>query len=577
MLNKLFIVLIFPLLFLACNPQVIYIDGDIEFSINSPKAGWVYYDDMKVMLSVNVNTQDISWSSDIAGYLGRGNHLAMFLPQGLHNIIADIKGVKRDINVYIAPDDSSSKTVLVNYSPLEVKTKVGNIFPYLFTHNGTVNDFRIRQMQDYGRSLQVYPQAAGLMADGQKRDFRLPMPKAGKPPAGAGQRTLSRASYSVGDKRFFYVVNTTNQTGMPHNKEAELIHQSSVLSVWLFDSASSVGLTECIQKIESIIVPRVEAVWGKAADIDGDGRIALLFSETLNEENIATGFFNPSDFFARNDDVVSDSYNPYSNEMDIIYAAMPAAEQNSPFYIDGIVATIAHELAHASTFTLKTWNRIYSGETQALREELFLDEGWSHLTENLCGMGISGGNINFANRFFDNTSLYSFCSDEDSAGMRGAILLFLSWLFWESGGVSWDTANPAALIDQGGISFLRRMAASRLTGLDCISDAYGAPVNRLFNEYLELMNGYRLSNRVYNFKTDPQSGEPVDFFVNMGSGYLGFPKTSSGTSAFSLDPWSFVFFDDFNISNNSLFSLENSKTSGGVYFSWSIPVVSGNT
>jgi hypothetical protein len=269
------------------------------------------------------------------------------------------------------------------------------------------------------------------------------------------------------------------------------------------------------------LIPRIETLWGKAADIDGDGRVAVLFTGTLNEEQVAIGYFNPADFFERNDDAASGAYNPSSNETDIIYAAMPDPDPGSAFSAENVIATIAHEMAHAATFTAKTWGRIMDGNARAAREELFLDEGWSHLAENLCGLGVSGGNIKFLKRFLDDTPAYSFCGpnshgQEDSAGMRGAITLFLSWLFWKSGGMAWEDSNPAALVDTGGISFLRRMAESPGTGWESIGEAFGMPVRMLFAGMLEEMNGLITANGVYNYATDPLTHEAVDFFINMG-------------------------------------------------------------
>ncbi|MCL2139450.1 MAG: hypothetical protein FWH41_07975, partial [Treponema sp.] len=207
---------------------------------------------------------------------------------------------------------------------------------------------------------------------------------------------------------------------------------------------------------------------------------------------------------------------------------------------------------------------------------LFLDEGWSHLTENLCGLGISGGNINFLKRYFEDTSMYSLCGPnrdgyDDSAGMRGAISLFLSWLFWEAGGLSWDSADPVKLIDQGGIAFLRRMVESPQAGWESIGLAFGKPVPRLFNDFLNGMHNYRISNRAYNYKTDPSTNEAVDFFVNMGGSVgVGFPRSSPALNAISLEPWSFAFFDQFMLEDDALLTLEAGKTAGSVFYSYSV-------
>jgi hypothetical protein len=194
--------------------------------------------------------------------------------------------------------------------------------------------------------------------------------------------------------------------------------------------------------------------------------------------------------------------------MDIIYIAVPDSSSDSSYSQASIIATIAHEVTHGSTFSEKTWKRHLSGNMDAQREDLFLDEGWSHLTENLCGYGVSGGNVQFLRRYFDDTAAYSFCTanrygQDDSAGMRGAITLFLSWLFWRQGGMTWDSADPSRLVDTGGIVFLRRMLASTTTGWESIGQAYGESTDTLFQTMLTELHHARVTGTMYHFKPDP--------------------------------------------------------------------------
>jgi len=595
MLIRRLLLLLFSILLFSCTDVITIYKDIIDFSITSPRDNWTYYEDTKIMLAVNVNTNDILWTSDISGYLGEGNHLTLFLPTGFHRINAEIKGVIREQHIIVSPNASeyNSRTILINHSPLEIMAKRGNYYSYSYTNNGTVNDFRILPLQDTV-SASTHAELDGAFSlksnspqssDCPRIGIRLPMPQNTGFVSTVRKNMRSADGYNIGAKRNFFVVNTKNQLGVAHNLEAELIYQSEILSVWVTasDLISEDILNECMQMLNTHIIPRVESLWGKAADIDGDGHIALLFSHTINDEQLALGFFNPADFFLRNTDMQSAAYNPSSNEMDIIYVAIPDANPGSSYSKENIIVTIAHELTHASTFTVKTWNRLRNGDTSAMREELFLDEGWSHLTENLIGLGISGGNIGFLKRFLDNTSMYSFnglnrLGQIDSAGMRGAITLFLSWLFWEAGGMSWRSANLVEFIDHGGIAFLQRMIALKETGWDSIGIAFGQPTNLLFNEMLADINKYILSGKSYSYRTDPLTGEAVDFFVNMGSFYysgasvlvhIGFPVKSSIFNPVTLLPWSFVFYDAFFIPNDSFIILDNTMNSGSVFFSYS--------
>ena len=215
---------LFLYLLCSCAQKVISTET-IDFYITSPKPGWMYYENTKMILAVNINTDNIIWSSDTAGFLGKGNHLAMFLPQGLHRIKADVDGYTRELAVYVSPGTAVTQTILVNYTPMEIKMKNGNNFSFLYTHNGAVNDFKLSPIP----SMQTSPAShtlggtasLSMSLNTPNRDIRLPMPAAGKPVEQLSQRKLFRSGYTIGSKRHFYVINTGNQTGTPHSINAE--------------------------------------------------------------------------------------------------------------------------------------------------------------------------------------------------------------------------------------------------------------------------------------------------------------------------------------------------------------------
>ena len=587
-----FIVVLVLNITLSCKQEIQYRDKPVDFAITSPKQGWTYYDDTKIMFAINKNTNDITWSSNISGHLGKGNHFAAYLPEGAHIITAEVKNVKKVSSVLIFPYALSDRSILINYSPIEIMLKKGKYNSFLYTNEGTIKNFI------FGKEI-TFPINNNSQSNDNitknvnqlSRCIHLPVPKAYRYTKDVKRQIMAFDEDNFNDNdtisettRSFFVVNTVQQLGAPHIIDAVLLYQSSNLSIWFPSHCSieSVIFWSFIRTAETIILPRLELLLGKHADIDGDGRIAILFSETINNENLATGFFNPVDFFARNNNALSDMYNPWSNEMDIIYLAVPNDDYASPFSLQNITATLAHELAHACTFTVKTWNHAFNDNANINREELFLDEGWSHLAENLTGLGISGGNIKFLNRFLENTPAYSFCGanifgQNDSVGMRGAITLFLSWLFWKSGGISWNENNPVNLIDLGGIAFLQKMLEIPETGWESIGKAYGQPVNILFKEMLDEINHHIKTNNVYNYTIDPVTNEAVDFFVNMGKINvpnsneiitIGLPNTFAIDTEKSLLSWSCIFFNQFNYESDVLLTLISGNRNGNIFFSY---------
>lgn len=295
-------------------------------------------------------------------------------------------------------------------------------------------------------------------------------------------------------------------------------------------------------------------------------------SKTINTEKTATGFFNPSDFFSYNADSTSENYNPSSNEMDILYIAIPD-DADASYSRSAILATIAHELTHAVTFTHKTWQKILCGNTDFPQEEVFLDEGWSHLSENLCGYGISGGNSTFFKLYLQDTGSYSFCKSNiagqaDSAGMRGAMTLFMSYLFWQKGGMTWDTQNPIQLIDSGGIAFLQKLITSDTTGWHSIGNAFGKPTDELFIEMAKDINTQLVLNTPYIYKKDPHTQEAVEFFVGMDS--TSFPLQYPANEKITVLPWSIRYYHESSFDAAQKIHIAGLQNNGTLYLKYMV-------
>ena len=157
------------------------------------------------------------------------------------------------------------------------------------------------------------------------------------------------------NRKKFFVVNTADSYSDVHEVYAEKFYEDERITVWIpenynFDRKL---LKQVVENLQEILLKRVNQLWGDCADVNRDGTFALLFSPTINDEKVAVGFFNSADFFENNNDLSSKSYNPYSNEMDLLYIAIP--EENSRNYnVNSITATIIHEYTHAINFTNKT-------------------------------------------------------------------------------------------------------------------------------------------------------------------------------------------------------------------------------
>jgi hypothetical protein len=158
--------------------------------------------------------------------------------------------------------------------------------------------------------------------------------------------------------------------------------------------------------------------------------------------------------------------------------------------------------------------------------------------------------------------------------MRGAMTLFMSWLFWKKGGMTWNSDNPALVEDAGGISFLRKLVSSSSTGWESIGIAYGKPTGILFQEMIYEMNCSRINPTQYNYRKDKLTGEPAEFFLNMGTIVLnektiniGLPGIyeAAAENPLSTLPWSVVFLEPLVCSDNSIITFNSLKYHGNVF------------
>jgi len=538
--------------------------------ILSPTPEWIYHDDSPVYFQTNILTEDVHWTLSTHDGMFTGNGKSLLLEAGTYAVTVSYKS------------QSTSSTFSVRHRiqlPLEERRYLivsttqkcmlppGIQYPALLALDGFANSISVSyDTQPADRSVST---GQSMIMDEPVRDIRIPLTAATQLPVSAS-RTLSVMD---GDgPRMFRVINTTSQMGKAHEVEAAVLHEGEKYKLWKPTGVKiePAVLAGFINRLDTLVIPRITSIWGDWTDIDQDGKIAILFCPTINAEKLAVGFFNPNDFFSRNTNASSPHYNPNSNEMDILYVAVPS-DENESYSVESILATIGHELTHAITFSVKTWRRIHDGK-EMTQADLFLDEGWSHLSENLCGLGVSGGNIRFLERYLSSPIAYSFTSITDTAGSRGAIMLLLSWLFWKQGGMDFD--QNGNVVDNGGIAFLRRMIESEHTGWEAIGLAYDGKrtSNALLGEMFCAINRQRTTAETFQYRTDPATGEPLEVFSAMGSvgdRIIGQPATISyGQKTPQLPRYTFGFLPpQTRMGTDRIYTIISGNIQGEIFFS----------
>ena len=202
--------------------------------------------------------------------------------------------------------------------------------------------------------------------------------------------------------------------------------------------------------------------FGAATDIDGNGRVAILFTPSVNAVG-ALGVFAPRDLFPATEDGC-----PESNEGEMFYMPVPDPGEtiNGDFTSKAqlsrtVNATLIHELQHVISFG----RRLFVNNAPDF-QEVWLEEGMSHIAEELLYFATSGNaplqniddarirssqaqldafntdqidNFRFLSTYLAMPESHSPFADDDELETRGAIWQLLRYGADQKGGNQRDT------------------------------------------------------------------------------------------------------------------------------------------
>ena len=218
-------------------------------------------------------------------------------------------------------------------------------------------------------------------------------------------------------------------------------------------------IAEIIRLFEREIIPRGTEWLGPVADVDGDGKLAVLLTPWLDRLN---GGRTSIKGCVRAHDFQPHVETPYGNSADVIYLNSRLQPGS------GLKTILTHEYTHAQCFSQKL---AISGGSSLLEDD-WLNEGLAHAAEVLHGTDWS----NLDNRVADFLKApeqsplavvdYYRAGLWRDDGCRGAVYLFLQFC-----------------VDRYGTGLLRELAASRLTGRANLEQATGLPFPELFRQW----------------------------------------------------------------------------------------------
>ena len=246
------------------------------------------------------------------------------------------------------------------------------------------------------------------------------------------------------------------------------------------------------------------AAFGVPTDIDGNERVVIAFTRAVNEltprgstSGIALGFFFSRDLLPKQG--VSSTC-PGSNAAEMFYVLVPdpgavAGDARPKAFVQSVaVSTIAHELQHL----INTSRRLYVNRTAAATEELWLNEGLSHIAEELVFYRASGlaprqnidagqlqpgsnaralfdmyvrGNFGRYLSYLRSPELNSPISSDDFLATRGATWAFLRFVADKAGPTDGTLWRRLANGERTGLANLEdQLAGTGLTTLGLLRD-----------------------------------------------------------------------------------------------------------
>jgi len=214
-------------------------------------------------------------------------------------------------------------------------------------------------------------------------------------------RTKIPANAAVGDLVTLNVSDTSCAGAVMHGFRVAAVGTKSIVLADTLNPANGFSAQDYARfaaRFDTLVYPLDVGAFGAPSDLDQNGKVAILFTEYVNELTPANspyfvgGFFHPRDIFLKTGST-NDFSCPTSNEGEMFYMLVPdpSGKVNGNARTLGFVDTlttsvIAHEFQHLINAT----RRLYVNNGFQDFEETWLNEGLSHVAEELLYFRESG-------------------------------------------------------------------------------------------------------------------------------------------------------------------------------------------
>ncbi|HSM60962.1 MAG TPA: hypothetical protein VK849_09205 [Longimicrobiales bacterium] len=302
---------------------------------------------------------------------------------------------------------------------------------------------------------------------------------------------------TVGERRTFKVLNADQGFD---DVQAVALYVGERAAFYVDEAAPGGGFTSddlagFSADFDEVIGPTITQVFGGTSDLDGNERIVILFTATVNgltprgSDGFVGGFFYGLDLLDQEG----------SNRAEVFYAMVPDPDgifgdpRSKSEVLQITPAILAHELQHMVHFNERVLVR-GAGDTEAL----WLSEGLAQMSEELVarafyergeasvGDSYRSGNLVRARRYLAGTSEASLivATGQGSLAERGAGWLHTLFL--------WDA--------EGGDDLLGRLTRTTRTGIANIEATTGRTWLELFSDWAAALYLDDLGSQPYAFE-----------------------------------------------------------------------------
>jgi hypothetical protein len=256
-------------------------------------------------------------------------------------------------------------------------------------------------------------------------------------PFGPAQSLPTPPMFSVASSTFSMATFTGNSSD---TITANLAKEGEYADIYVdsLDSVDETALSQIQTTLEAHIIPRNQAFFGDESSFGCPGKLLVVITSFIYEENNLQllGAFDR---------------NQLTNAQQKTIFVVPPDLPNDPNLLN---AVIGHEYQHLINFCAKRQQGVSGGE------DTWLDEGLSHLAEDLQGYGTA--NLDFVRNYFPNIPTTPLLGP-DNTERRGGNYLYLRYLFERLGGVNLNSSRD--ITDEGGAKLLRCLVQSGQTGV----------------------------------------------------------------------------------------------------------------